>query len=108
MENHVQNADPIASLPTNMVQPSYNELKIVDTLFKQHGSAMDKIAEETKSSVIVGILFIMFSLTQLDDLIKRFLPITRNSPYILMLIKALALSMVFWIINNFWLSRKCT
>lgn len=109
MENTVQqtqNADPISTLPTNQTQPSYNELKIVDTLFKEHRGSMNKIVEEGKESVIVGILFVIFSLVPVDELIKRLLPITQNSSYILILFKVLLVIVFYWVIKNFWLSRN--
>jgi hypothetical protein len=108
MENgtFIQNADQIASLPTNQNQPSYDELKIVDTLFKQHGNTMNKIVDESKEAVFIVILFIVFSNTQVDDLIKRFIPITQSSIYLLVSVKAIIIIIVFWTFKNFWLSRK--
>lgn len=101
-----QNADSIATLPTNQVQPSHNELKIVDTLFKSHGGTMNKIFAEVQDAILIGILFIVVSLPQTDDLLKRLLPMTQNSPYILMLTKAIALIILYWLLKNLWLAKK--
>jgi len=101
-----QNADLISVLPTNQYQPSHNELRIVDTLFKQHGGTMNKIVNEAKDSVFIGILFIILSMPQVDESVKKLVPMAQNSPYILILVKALILIVAFWLIKNFWLSRK--
>ena len=100
------NADRIDVLPTNQTQPSHNELQIVDTLFKNHGAEVNSIVNESKEAMLIGILFILFSLPQVSDLIQKFLPISRDSFYFLLLAKALMLMLVYWLIKNFWLSRK--
>lgn len=116
MENPVQynsphvaslsNADPISQLPADQTQPSHNELMIVNSLFKDHGNAMNAIFKEMQGAILVGILFIALSLPQIDDMIKRMLPMTQNSIYILLLVKAIVIMSLFWLIKHFYLSRK--
>ena len=98
--------DPIAQLPVDQSQPSHNELQIVNTLFTKHKSTMDVLLEEAKDSVIIGVLFVIFSIPLVDSLIKRVLPITEKSPYILIGIKAIAVMAFYWLIKHFYLSRK--
>ena len=98
--------DPIAKLPVDQSQPTNNELQIVNTLFTKHRSGMDAIVAEAKDSLIIGLLFIIFSLPMVDGLIKRVLPMTEKSPYILIAIKALAVMALYWLIKHFYLSRK--
>jgi hypothetical protein len=105
MQN-LQNSDLVSTLPVDKVQPSHEELQMVDMLFKQHNGTMNKIFVEAKESLIVGILFILFSIPQVDDIIQRFIPITQNSIYILILIKTSFVMILFWITKHFYLSKK--
>jgi hypothetical protein len=101
-------ADEISALPTNQNQPSHNELKIVDTLFKHHSNTITSITKEFKDSLILGLLFIFFSLPQVDELFKKYISITKNSMYMLLLVKAIFFIFAFWIIKNFNLLKKKT
>ena len=98
--------DSIARLPVDQSQPSNNELYIVNSLFTKHKSTMDALVAESKDSLIIGLLFIIFSLPTLDSLIKRILPIAEKSPYILVAIKAIAVMALYWLIKHFYLSRN--
>jgi uncharacterized membrane protein YbjE (DUF340 family) len=98
--------DPIAQLPVDQSQPTSNELQIVNTLFTTHKNIMDTIVEEAKDSLLIGFLFIVFSLPVIDNLIKRVLPMSEKSSYILIAIKALAVMALYWLIKHFYLSRK--
>lgn len=102
----IQNADIISQLPSDQTQPSHNELRIVNSLFKENNNMMTSIFVEAKDSLLVGLLVILFSLPYIDELIKRFLPMTEKSPYILILVKACAAMALFWLIKHFYLSRK--
>lgn len=98
--------DHITQLPVDQAPPTSNEIQIINTLFKKHRGAMDVVFEESKESIFVAILVILFSLPSVDVLIKRFLPISEKSPYIFVVIKGLMSMAIFWIIKHFYLSRK--
>ena len=98
--------DPISQLPVDQSQPSNNELQIVNSLFTKHKSTMDTLVEEAKDSVLIGSLFIAFSLPLIDGLLKKILPVTQKSPYILVAIKAITVMALYWLIKHFYLSRK--
>jgi hypothetical protein len=100
--------DPITQLPVDHNSPSNTEVQIVDTLFRKHRSAMDVIAEESKDAVLVAILVIAFSLSQIDNLINSVLPMTKTSPYILVLVKGIIAAIFYWLIKHFYLSRSST
>lgn len=102
----LSNADPISQLPADQTQPSHNELMIVNSLFKDHGNSINIIFKEMQDAILVGILFITLSLPQIDDMIKRILPMTQNSIYILLLVKAIIVMALFWLIKHLYLSRK--
>jgi hypothetical protein len=101
-----KNSDLLTQLPVDKIQPSHEEIQIVDVLFKNHTSTMNLIFNEAKESLIVAILFILFSIPQIDDIIKKFLPITENSIYFLIVIKAAILMILFWLIKYFYLSKN--
>ena len=67
---------------------------------------MNSIFLEAKESLIVGILFVIFSIPVVDSVIKRFIPSANNSSYILLLIKILLVMLLFWVLKHFYLSRK--
>jgi hypothetical protein len=102
----IQNADVLSNLPSDKTQPSRNELHIVDTLFKEHGKGIKAMVNESKDAVLVGLLFVVFSLPMVDDLIKRFVTPAQNSPYILVGVKAVMVMVAYWIVKHFYLAKK--
>lgn len=98
--------DIIEQLPSDQTVPSHNEIRIVDSLFQQKKGVVDMILKNTKDILIIGVLFVIFSLPPVDELIKKFFTITATSPYILLGVKALLFMIVYFIVNNFYLSRN--
>lgn len=101
-----QVGDMINQLPADTSVPSHNEIRIVDQLFQQKKSMFDKILHNTKDIVILGGLFVIFSLPFVDNLIQKFITITSTSPYILVGVKALLFVFSYFIIKNLYLARK--
>ena len=101
-----QQGDFIDQLPADTSVPSHNEIRIVDQLFQQKKGIFDKILHQTKDIVILGILFIVFSLPFIDELITKFITIARTSHYILIGVKALLFVLAYFIIKNLYLVRK--
>ena len=99
-------ADNLQYLPTNKLSPSPTDLHLTDQIFGPETTLTTKFISEGKESIIIGLLFIIFSLPQIDELIKKILPIARNSVYFLILIKSLLFIIIFWLIKNFYLSKK--
>lgn len=97
--------DIIQNLPIDQTTPSHNEIKIVDTLFKEKKKFIDKFLSNTKDLLILFILFILFSLEQINIILKKFIPITRTSPYFLIVIKSLIFVFIYFLINNLYLAR---
>ena len=98
--------DVIEQLPADMSVPSHNEIRIVDQLFQQKKGIFDRILGQTKDIVILGGLFIVFSLPFIDNLIKKSVTAAGTSPYILIGIKALLFVFSYFIIKNLYLARK--
>lgn len=101
------NGDLIDSLPIdkNFLHTD-QQLHIADVVFRQHQNTVNAVANELKEGILISILFIVFSSTQIDDFIKRSLPITNSSVMALMGIKCVSLVIIFYFIKNFSLSRK--
>jgi len=97
--------DSIHDLPTDKVEPSQNELRIVNSIFKKNKKMVNTLVGEFQDPIIIGILFILFSLEQVNGIVFKFVPSAQNSPYILIVIKALVFMVVYWVIKHFYLSR---
>lgn len=95
------NSDLIEILPVDKTQPTYDELNVINTLFKTHNNTMNVLFNEIKETLIVGILFLLFSIPQIDDLFKKFIPISNNSIFFLILIKSLFVMLIFWLLKHF-------
>ena len=98
--------DIIDELPTDLSIPSHSEINMVNTLFKKNRGKIQIIFDELKSSILIGVLFILFSMPQTDDLVKRFVPSSEKSIYILVGIKAITVIAIFYFLNNMYLVRK--
>lgn len=97
--------DRIDSLPTDQNAPSHDEVKIVDTLFKEKHSTVHKMLTGAKEFVFLFILFVVFSLPQVNIILQKFVPMT-ESPYILAAIKGVVFVIVYFLIKNLYLVRK--
>jgi hypothetical protein len=100
--------DFIEKLPADTSVPSHNEIRIVDQLFQQKKSIFDSILHQTKDILVMGVLFIIFSLPFVDNLITKFVTIASTSPYILIGIKALLFVLSYFIIMNLYIAKKNT
>lgn len=98
-------SDSIDALPTDKNAVSHSELQIVDTLF-QHKPAFDAILNGTKEVLLAGFLFVLLSIPQADDVIKKVFKSASTSPYILLFVKAIIFMVLFFIIKNMYLVRK--
>ena len=98
-------SDPLGNLPVDQSQPTHKEIQLVDTLFKENKKTMSVIAEELKSAAIVGALFLVLSLPQVDSLFRRMIPSLANSTYIMLIIKVVMFIALYWILKHFYLCR---
>ena len=53
--------DSIDTLPSDQNPPTHNEIKMVDTLFKENKSTIDIILADAKNIIFMGLLFIILS-----------------------------------------------
>jgi hypothetical protein len=97
--------DNIANLPTDGTIPSHNEIQMVETLFKQKHGTIQKLFAGTKEFVLLLILFVVFSVPQIDALFRKFVT-SAESPYILAGIKGVVFTVAYFLIKNMYLVRK--
>jgi len=102
-DNHSDNID---ALPTDQNNPTHAEIQIVDQLFKQTHGTVQKLLGGTKDVLIIGFLYVIFSLPQFDDLVKKFISVTEKSPYILLAVKGVLFAFVYFLVKNMYLVRK--
>jgi len=100
--------DSINKLPIdNNNNPSHQEIHNLNLLFPESKIHLfQQIFNELKDSILIMLLFIIFSLPQFDVLLEKILPITKTSIYINLLIRAILMAIVWWLIKYFYLSRK--
>lgn len=97
--------DDINKLPVDKLEPSAPEIQVINTLFEKNKSTINKIFEEGKDLIILGIIFILISLPKCDEIIKRFMPIANNNHF-LILIKAVIIMVVYWVVKFSYLSKN--
>jgi hypothetical protein len=77
-------SDNLDVLPTDQNPPSHSEIQIVDTLFKQQQNTIQTILLGFQDIVVIGVIFFIISLPFLDVYIKKFIPSSESSIYILL------------------------
>ena len=103
--NHIENGDLIANIPDDNSIPSHNELQLIDKLFHKHKTILDTILLETKDILFIGILFILFSIQPVENLIKKFIHSSNTSIYILLGVKSILFMLTYFFIKNIYLVR---
>lgn len=98
----IQQFDDINQLPIDKNKPEHNELVIVNELFKNEAQ-LKIIANEFKSTILLGLLFILFSNSYTNDLFKKYI---KGTDIYRLISKTLLIMICFWVLNNFCFSRK--
>jgi hypothetical protein len=97
--------DSIDSLPTDQSVPSHNEIQVVESLFKQKHTTVQKLLSGAKDSVILLALYVVFSLPIVDSTISKFVD-TSQTPYLMIGVKAVLFVIAYFLITNMYLVRK--
>jgi len=98
--------DSIKSLPTNTDIINDLDLQIINNLFgTSNKSIKENVLHEAKDLIIISILFIILSLPQTDKILQKYLPITNNYVYNIIL-KTIIFVIFYWVIKHFYLIRK--
>lgn len=92
--------DVIKNLPTDQTVPSHNEIQIMNTLFKEQHTTVNKILSGSKDMLLAGSLFILYNIPQVEELIRKLIPVTTTSPYIFLLVKTLLFVLTYFFLKN--------
>jgi hypothetical protein len=73
--------DTIEKLPVEETTPNQEQLALAMSIF-DYEKEMNCVLSEFKESVIIVILFIIFSLPQLDEMLKKYIPPLKNQVFL--------------------------
>lgn len=93
-------SDLLQNLPTDDSIVNSNELHIINNLFTNETESVNKIVMELRESILGGVLFGLLSLPQVDFIIQKFVPLSRNSPVVLLCVKIVLFIFIFYLLKN--------
>lgn len=100
--------DTIKSLPVD--NEPIDNVYIADSLFgggeEEKKRIVGTLADEFKDSVLIVVLFMVFSSDQVSNIIKKYIPMTNNSEFALMGAKCVLILFLYYVVRNFQLIRK--
>jgi hypothetical protein len=99
-EVFVENGDMIDQLPVDKSVPTQEEIELVDRLFEKRKSMFDKILYQLKDFLVLAVLYIIFSLPFIDNIITSIISSAATSSYILVGIKTLLFVGFYYVIKN--------
>lgn len=96
----------LPDLPSHMNNDVSEEDKnMINMLFNKNRSNLNVLASGLKDVIMVGLLFIILNISYVDDLIIKFIPSASTSKYVLVLLKSLAMMLLYFVINNWYLNK---
>ena len=104
--DNTQYGDLIDQLPTDKTSSSHNEILIVDKLFQKKKNMIQVFLCNSKDLLLIGGLFMLFSITKIDEIINKIFPISNNSVFFLTCIKTLAFMITYFIVKNIHFAKK--
>lgn len=98
--------DNIAQLPVDSNDnPSPSELHLVQSLFKKNESTISKLFSGLKDIFLLFILFVIFSIPQLNSIIGKIFP-SIETPVMGIIIRGVLFSLAYLIIKNIYRIKK--
>lgn len=104
-----KNSDSLDKLPVDEQECSYNEKNLMDMLYPSQ--AIQNLPKDTKKAwyhfkdiIIATILFFILNLPIADSLVSKL--IKRDDVYYRLVAKSAIFAILFFTINNFYLSKK--
>jgi hypothetical protein len=98
-------SDVIANLPVDKSPLTPVEVQYADALFAKQQGIVESVISKSKDVLLVGVLFILFSLPALDTILVKIFP-SASSSILLLGLKTLLIMFVYFIIKNIYLVRK--
>jgi len=99
-------ADSINNLPVDNSPPNHDEVQVMNTIFKENISTMDRIVKGLKNVLIVAVILYILLLPQTMNLLEKYLPSTSSSVYLKNLVICVMFVVIFVVVDNFHLSKK--
>lgn len=106
MNVNFTDAELINNLPTSDTVPNNNEVQILNTLFKQTQKPFEQFMSKGKDTILVGLLFVLFSIPYTDEVVQKFFPSSTTSLYTKILIKTALMMIAYFVIKNIHLVKK--
>lgn len=99
--------DTIQSLPVEEIPPSQEQMALVQSIFNE-ANTKDAVCvfSEFKESLLIVILFILFSSSHVDDMIRKYITFTRNNNTFLIGFKCVCIVFLYYMIKNSKLLSK--
>jgi hypothetical protein len=94
-------SDSIDALATDDSKPSAQELIDFNSVFAQSVTTTVSLFERVKGLWVLCILFAIFQFKEFDDFLKKLLPFTNISNYMLIGVKSVIFCFAFFIVQNF-------
>ena len=91
--------DTIETLPVEESKPNQEQLALAMSIF-EYEKEMNCVGSEVKDVVSIVILFILFSLPQLDELLKKYIPQLRNQVF-LVTFKCICVVFLYYMFKNY-------
>lgn len=100
----------ISELPTDQIPPTQDEKDMISWLYTDPTQNVQqttkKLVLEFQTTLWIGVLFLLFSLPQIDGVIHSFVSFTTGQKYITLVIKTLLFMITTWILLNFTYMKK--
>ena len=93
----------IEKLPSDHHAISSQEKEVMELLFKTTSNEIKKYSSlfnEFKEGLVIVILFLIFTLSFVDECIKKFIPFTIHYPILIYIFKIMMILILFWIFKN--------
>lgn len=94
--------DYIDTLPIDkQARQNEVELELIRTLFhKKNKTLLDTLIRESKEPLLVGLLFVAFSIPYSDNVIKSLFPITTNLDVVFLIVKTIIVMVIYWLLKH--------
>lgn len=97
--------DSLETLPVDQTEPTEAEKQLVNSLFKEKVSTVNRFLNGIRDVLLLGLLFLLVCLPQTGEIIQKFCPSTCSSVYMLLLVRTLVFMLLYFIVKNLYLAR---
>ncbi len=102
----MQRGHLIVSLPSDQYPPTEEEQQLLNMLLKKQQTSIELLISGTKEVLGIGALFAILNTPQVEEYIKKYIPMASRSEYSLLFVKTMLFVFFVFILKNFHLIRK--